>query len=150
MRSIHREIVGGFIFSNDGYVLLGKSKPGGVYPGYAMIPGGGVDEGETKVEAVTREMLEEVGLDIKDADIKLVNDTQSGESEKTLRDTHERVFVLMHFNDFYITMPKPAAELPLTSGDDFMDARWVPTADLPKLKLTDPTQITLRKLGYLQ
>lgn len=149
MRTIEREIVGGFIFSNDGHILLGKSKPGGVYPGYMMVPGGGVDEGETKEEAIKREILEEVGIDIAGATIQQVNDSQFGESEKTLRDTGERVLVKMHFNDFSITIPKLAAQIPIAADDDFTDALWIPVQNLPNLKLTDPTIATLQKLGYL-
>jgi 8-oxo-dGTP pyrophosphatase MutT (NUDIX family) len=101
MRSIHREIIGAFIFSNDGHILLGRSQPDGVYPGHSTIPGGGVDEGETLPQALQREVLEETGLDIKGAEIALVNDTQFGVSEKTLRDTGERVLAHVHFNDFH-------------------------------------------------
>jgi len=149
MRTIHREIVGGFIFSNDGYILLGKSRPGGVYPGYMTVPGGGVDEGESKEAALRREVLEEVGIDISGASIELVNDSQSGESEKVLRDTGERVFVQMHFNDFCIMLSHKAAEITITTGDDFGDASWIPTTDLAKFQLTETTLQTLRLLGYL-
>jgi 8-oxo-dGTP diphosphatase len=149
MRTINREVVSGFIFSNDGYFLLGRSQPGGVYPGYSTIPGGGVDEGETKLEALEREILEETGLTIRNGKIELANDTEFGESEKTLRDTGEKVMAHMHFNDYWIVMPKNAAELELTAGDDFADPAWVPIGELVKLKLTGPTKITLKKLGYL-
>lgn len=44
MRTIHRDIVGGFIFSKDGKVLLGKNRTGGVYEGSYVVPGGGVDD----------------------------------------------------------------------------------------------------------
>ena len=149
MRVIDREIVGGFIFSNDGYILLGKSKPGGVYPGYMMVPGGGVDENETKEDAMKREVLEEVGIDITGATIQMINGTQSGESEKILRDTDERVLVRMHFNDFSVTIPKPAATIMIKSDDDFTDAVWVPIQNLAELKLTEQTKFTLKKIGVL-
>jgi 8-oxo-dGTP pyrophosphatase MutT (NUDIX family) len=149
MRTIHREIVGGFIFSNDGHILLGRSQPGGVYQGYNTIPGGGVDEGETLAEALKREILEETGLDIQDAKIELVNDEQSGESEKILRDTGERVLAHMHFNDFRVTMPTSANDLTLQEGDDFASPEWIPVSELSELKLTEPTKITLGKLGLL-
>ena len=42
MRTIHRDIVGGFIFSKDGRLLLGKNCKGGVYEGSFVVPGGGV------------------------------------------------------------------------------------------------------------
>ena len=96
MRTIHRDIVGGFIFSNDGKLLLGKNRKGGVYEGSFVVPGGGVDDGETREAALRREMLEETGIDIQTATIQPFNQS-SGEHEKTLHETGERVFVKMKF-----------------------------------------------------
>lgn len=148
MRSINREIVGGFIFSNDGHILIGRSKPGGVYPGYMMIPGGGIEEGESKEEALKREVLEEVGVDITQASITALDSSKSGESEKLLH-TGERVLVRMHFNDFIVRIPKPAAEIPLLSGDDFIGATWVPTQKLPEYKLVGATKTRIKEMGLL-
>lgn len=67
MRTIQRDIVGAFIFSSDNKLLLGKSIKGGVYPDYWIVPGGGMEPDETKVEAVKRETLEETGIDISEA-----------------------------------------------------------------------------------
>lgn len=148
MRSIRRDIVGAFIVSNDGYLLLGHSASGGVYPDYVIVPGGGLEEGESKHEALIREILEETSLDIRDAQIELVNDTESGQSEKTLRGG-ERVLVHMSFNDFHVRMSKAVADLPLKAGDDFAEPQWVAVRDLPNLKLVESTKVTLKKLGYL-
>jgi len=63
MRTIYRDIVGAFIFSKDGYTLHGKSTRG-TYDGCWIVPGGGIEDGESKEEAGNREILEEVGLDI--------------------------------------------------------------------------------------
>ena len=73
MRTIHRDIVGGFIFSKDNKVLLGKNRQGGVYEGSYVVPGGGVDEGESQYQALRREMQEETGIDITTGKITQVN-----------------------------------------------------------------------------
>ena len=57
MRTIYRDIVGGFIFSKDAKLLLGKNRKGGVYEGCYLVPGGGVEEGETNEAALEREMM---------------------------------------------------------------------------------------------
>lgn len=41
MRTIYRDIVGGFIFSKDGKILLGQNRKGGVYEGSFVVLGGG-------------------------------------------------------------------------------------------------------------
>ena len=89
MRTIKRDITGALLFSNDGYVLIGKNVKGGVYEDLWVVPGGGIDEGESKVDATKREILEEVGIDISDARIEPVELVQTGIAEKTLRDTGE-------------------------------------------------------------
>lgn len=150
MRTIHREIVSPFIFSNDRYILLGKSRPGGVYPGYMLIPGGGVEPGESLLDAVKREVMEEVGLSLDEAVIKhIADDSSSDTSEKTLRDTGERVLVDMHFNIFRIDIPRPAAEITVKAGDDFSNVEWVAFEDLPSKKLVETTKKTLRDLDIL-
>ena len=56
MRTIKREIVGGILLSNDGHVLIEKNVKGGVYEDLWVIPGGGIDEGETAEDALKREI----------------------------------------------------------------------------------------------
>ncbi|HUC89764.1 MAG TPA: NUDIX hydrolase [Patescibacteria group bacterium] len=149
MRTIERDIVGAFIFSNDGHILLGKSRPGGVYPDFLIVPGGGVELNESKLEALHREIKEELGLDISNSNAQLINDTQSGQSEKNLRDTNERVIVKMRFFNFRVDLPLPAKEIIILLEDDFAAAEWIPVQNLPNTKITEPTQHTLKKLGYL-
>jgi len=149
MRTVHRDIVGGFIFSNDGYILLGKTGRGGSYSGYYVVPGGGVDKHETKLEALKRELLEELGIDITEAKVELIKEIQTGQSEKTLVDTGERVLVDMDFCDFIINFAQPAAKIKVTPGDDLAEAEWIPLDKLSDISMTDPMKHTLRNLGYL-
>jgi len=84
VRSIYRTIVSGLIFSKDGKLLMGQKnlKSGGVYADCWHIPGGGVDEGETQKQALRREILEEVSIDIADCQVVLADDQGSGETER--------------------------------------------------------------------
>ena len=54
----------------DGLVLLVRRAPGMTYEGFWSVPGGGVEEGETELEAALRETEEEVcavpGLEVVD------------------------------------------------------------------------------------
>lgn len=148
MKTIHRDIVGGFFFSKDNKVLLGKNRQGGVYEGSYVVPGGGIDEGETKEEALRREMLEETGVDIASGDIDLVN-TATGEHEKTLRDTGERVFAQMTFYDYRIRIPQNADDIEVKAEDDWSEPAWFSADEIRSERLSPPTKRTLQKIGFL-
>jgi len=142
MRTIHRDIVGGFIFSKDGRLLLGKNRKGGVYEGSFVVPGGGVDKGEIKEIALHREMLEETGIDINKAKVSLIY-TSSGESEKTLRDTKERVFVKMVFFNYRIDLNQNFDEVILKTEDDWCEPCWFKIDELKDINLGGPVRNTL-------
>ena len=148
MRTIHRDIVGGFIFSKDGKLLLGKNRKGGVYEGSLVVPGGGVDEGETKLQALRREMLEETGIDINEAAITELN-TASGEGEKTLRDTGERVYVKMDFYNYRVEMPLLAEDIRIIAEDDWIEPQWFAVQELRSQPLSPPTKKLLIDTGLL-
>jgi 8-oxo-dGTP pyrophosphatase MutT (NUDIX family) len=148
MRTIHRDIVGGFIFSKDNKILLGKNLSGGVYEEAFVVPGGGVDKGETKKDALQREMLEETGIDISKAKITKINFSK-GKHEKTLRDTKERVLVKMDFYDYRVDLTQKSDEISLKTEDDWDSAQWFIFQDLGDLNLSEPTRNTLLKTGII-
>lgn len=148
MRTIERTIVGGFIFSKDGYILLGKSAHGGVYTDTWLVPGGGIEPGESELEALKREVHEETHVDISDATITRIPEISLGESEKTLKDG-ERVLVKMKFYDFVVELPYPASEVDLIGGDDFESPQWHAVSSLKDLNIGSVMQATLKKLGHL-
>lgn len=149
MRTIERDIAGALIFSNDDHVLIGKNKKGGVFDDVWVIPGGGIDEGEEKEAAVIREVLEEVGLDITSADISLHPKIQRISTEKTLRETGERVIVDMTMYNYIVRIDAPANELTTVTEDDFGNAEWIPTSELPKRKYSPTITELLQLLGLI-
>jgi nucleoside triphosphatase len=148
MRTIERDIVGGFIFSKDLKVLLGKNRKGGVYEGSYVVPGGGVDDGETNEQALRREMLEETGIDVLMGEVTQIN-ISTGEHEKTLRDTGERVFVKMVFYDYHVQLPDNANHIEVTAEDDWAEPRWFTADELLSQNIGAPTRRTLQKIGFL-
>jgi 8-oxo-dGTP pyrophosphatase MutT (NUDIX family) len=148
MRTIYREIVGGYIFSRDGKLLLGKNRKGGAYEGLWVIPGGGIEEGETKKEALRRELLEETGIDIDKAKITPLGPS-SGAHEKTLRDTGERVLVEMDFFNYRVDLSGKAGEVTVRAEDDWGDPRWFEVGELESMSLGAPTRATLVAMGML-
>lgn len=151
MRTIYREIVAGLVVSGDNKFLLGMKDPkgGGVYPDCWHTPGGGIEEGETTWQALSREMAEELGLDIGEAEVTLLDDKGTGESKKTLIDTGETVLVKMKFYVYKIDYNKNASDIKVTPGDDIMKSRWVDPTSLKNIKLTPPSVELFSKLSWL-
>ncbi len=151
MRRIKREIVGALIFSRDGKLFQGKKDPakGGVYPGAWHLPGGGIEEGEDKIAALKREIMEEMGVDISPYTVELIDDVGQGESEKTL-EGGERVICEMAFNVYKIVIhDHDATDIDVSLNDDLVECTWRDIAELKNIVLTPPSQELFTRLGYL-
>ena len=61
------EVAVGVLFRPDGDFLLTSRPPGKVYAGYWEFPGGKLEPGETVVQALARELHEELGITIEAA-----------------------------------------------------------------------------------
>ena len=146
MNTINRDIVGAFIFSKDGKVLLGKNKSGGTYKGLWTVPGGGVENGESVHDALKREMLEEIGLDISSANLEPL-DLKYGESPKTINS--EIFLVKMTFHDYKVRMSQSSVDIALTDGDDFEQATWIDISELKNLGIAPPTAMTLHSFNLI-
>jgi len=68
--------VRGLIIKEEKVLLIHRFKNGAEY---WVVPGGGVEEGETKEEGLQREMREETGLEIIDFKLLTSIDTPQGE-----------------------------------------------------------------------
>ena len=109
----------------DGKVLIVRRtrKPAfGVY----TLPGGGVETGETLIEAVTREVREETALTIEPLGL-------AGYREAIVRDAHsgvERHFVILCFAARWLS-GEPVL------NDELDDARWLDPTELAALRTTE-------------
>lgn len=151
MRSISRETVAAVLFSQDGMILIGMKDPKDrMYINMWGISGGGVEEGESLETALQREILEETGIDISPYKIEFLDDTNTGEAEKRLRETGEIVLCKMKFNTYKVVLyDKKATQIPVTAGDDLIECRWVTKEELQTIPLNGPTQWLFKKMGLL-
>lgn len=149
MKTIHREIVSALIFSKDGKLLMGMKDPehGGVYPDCWHIPGGGVEPDETKEQALQREVFEETGIDTSNAKVELTDDEGSGQTEKTLKETGEKVLCNMKFNVYRIDLDTNAEQTLLNPSDDLPTLEWVLLEELSDYKLTPPSVSLFERIG---
>lgn len=146
MRTIERDIAGIFVFSADNRVLLGYT---GVYSGKLVVPGGGVHKGETHEEAARREILEEVGIDLKDVELEKIPGSNSGVSEKTLRETGEKVKVQMQFYDYIARLDKQAKDIKISTDDDLYSAQFFSVEELHGKDIAKATRSRLVQFGFL-
>lgn len=78
----NRIIVHSLIKCDDGYLLTKRSKLESTYPKYWDIPGGLVEYGELPRNALIRETLEEVGLNI--IPTKIIHEDSNYDKEKNM------------------------------------------------------------------
>lgn len=60
-------VAAGLIFDRRGRILLGQRPDGKAWPGWWEFPGGKIESGETVIDALTRELDEELGIQINTA-----------------------------------------------------------------------------------
>jgi len=125
------------VIEKDGKILLGrKVKDRGPYPNTWLIPGGGVETGESIEEAIRREIKEETGLGVKS--LQKIGVNEDNEPNKYGEMTH---YV---FHGFKV---EPAGKDEIT--DEFPTIEWVDIKDLGKLSHARPSIELFNKLGYL-
>ncbi|MDO8571627.1 MAG: NUDIX hydrolase [bacterium] len=151
LREIERVIVSAIIFSKDGKILMGRKDPkaGGVYPDSWHIPGGGIEEGESMEESLKREVMQETGIDISSAHVIKVPGVGEGVSEKTLKETGEKVLVHMQFNRFEVHLDKNADEIALNPNDDLVELQWFTPEDLMNIQQIPGGKEFFEQKGYM-
>ena len=124
--------VGAVIVDGDRVVLIKRSHP--PRQGEWSLPGGRVELGETLVEALRRELREEVGLEVEVGPIVETFD-------RIHRDAAGRVryhFVIVDF------LCRPASGV-LCAGDDACEARWATLDEVAQAGVSSYASAVLRK-----
>ena len=106
----------------------GKEPNKGLY----VLPGGGVEDGETLEQALCREILEETGLEI-------TPDINRWNKSINIIELSDRVILIA--NVFYLGLNAPK------DGDDLYDVGWFDTHSLPN-DISPAVMPILSKYGY--
>jgi len=128
--------VSALIHRNGQYLFIKQNKVGGAYPNTLHIPGGRIEPDEDPLEAIAREVEEEVGLTdlnfhVADFDWDIID--YKGEPTR---------FIFLRFTA-ELTDGEPIA------GSDAEEIVWVEKATLQTAKLNPPTIKMLKRLQLL-
>lgn len=118
--------VGALIFDGNNKVLMVRTHK---WSNLWGIPGGKTKFGETSVEALRRELLEETALEVNDIEFVLVQDCIR--SEEFYRDAH---FVLLNYRCRCAGPPE------VRLNDEAREFRWVTLEEALKMRINQPTR----------
>ena len=124
--------VGALIFRGEKLLLAERAGP--PMQGQWSLPGGVVETGETLLEALSREVLEETGLVVTEARFFEL-------FERIIRDDHgepEYHYVLVD----YVCGVAPGDSC---AGDDVSNCAWVSRADLERYEITAGTRDVIER-----
>ena len=131
----------------DNSILLIK-KNGGPYHGKLDLPGGTIEFGERPEEALKRELLEEVGIEIKEYNLfdteSVFFDWDYKEKNAQLKVHHIGIYYKVNK---YINDVKSDIEID-EQNDDSLGALFIPIKDLSREMLSPLALIELKKLGF--
>lgn len=131
----------------DNSILLIK-KNGGPYHGKLDLPGGTIEFGERPEEALKRELLEEVGIEIKEYNLfdaeSVFFDWDYKEKNIQLKVHHIGIYYKVNK---YINDVKSDIEID-EQNDDSLGALFIPIKDLSREMLSPLALIELKKLGF--
>lgn len=126
------------VIERDRDLLFGKKKANvGPYPNTWHLIGGGVDEGESLIDGVKREIKEEAGIEVEIG--KSLGFDEDYEPNKHGEITH---YIFLVFLAQYVSGH-------IKADDDIEKLEWIPKEKLSHIELNKPSIKLFRQMGYL-
>ncbi len=121
------------VISENGRILLVQHEKYGKK--YWLLPGGGVEYGETLAETGKRELKEETNLDVEIGDLLFV-------SESIPLDHHRHVI------NYYFEGKLAGGDIQVGDDSVLRDVQWLPVEEIPNITMYPDTKLEL--LEYIQ
>ncbi len=126
------------VIERDHDLLFGKKKTNvGPYPNTWHLIGGGVDDGESLLDAIKREIKEEAGIEVEIN--RSLGFNEDYEPNKHGEITH---YIFLVFLAKYISGEVKA-------DDDIEKIEWIPKNKLSEIELNKPSIKLFKQMGYL-
>ncbi|MFG1172209.1 nucleoside triphosphatase NudI [Erwiniaceae bacterium CAU 1747] len=132
------------VIQNDGEFLLCKmASDRGVFPGQWALPGGGMEPGETMETALRREIMEELGEELRITDVNpwaFRDDIRT----KTYPDgTTEEIYMI------YLIFDCVSTNRNITFNEEFQEITWASSEVIKSMDLNEATRVTFAQKGLI-
>lgn len=132
------------VIQNDGEFLLCKmASDRGVFPGQWALPGGGMEPGETMETALRREIMEELGEELRIEDVKpwaFRDDIRT----KTYPDgSTEEIYMI------YLIFDCVSTNRNIMFNEEFQEITWVSSEAMKSMDLNEATRVTFAQKGLI-
>jgi mutator protein MutT len=124
----HKHIGVAIIVNQDKQILIDKRLPTGLMANLWEFPGGKIEEGETVIDCIEREIKEELGIDIK---------------------VNEHLIDINHtYSQFFLTLSVYFAQIiaGIPQSLECAEIRWVKANELPQFEFPEANQIIIQRL----
>ena len=126
MKNIESVVIG--VIQKDTHVFIAKRRPNVFLGGLWEFPGGKVEAGETLFQALARELKEEVGIDVQDAQL-----WYQDQIEYPDREVHLSFWMVDEF------LGEPVS-------NESQEVRWVPVSSLENFEFPPGSHAVISRL----
>ncbi|MBS0615814.1 MAG: nucleoside triphosphatase NudI [Verrucomicrobia bacterium] len=129
--------------ASDEYLICKTPKNRGIYPGQWCCPGGGIEPDEKMMEALHREIAEELGSALRISEITPWTFSDDIREKIHADGTREWVYMI------YLIFDCLAENTDIEPNEEFVEFAWVPAENLKNYDLNAATRLTFEQKGFL-
>jgi len=132
------------VIQNEGEFLLCKmASDRGVFPGQWALPGGGMEPGETMETALRREIMEELGEELRITEVKPWTFRDDIRTKTYPDGTTEEIYMI------YLIFDCVSTNRNVTFNEEFQEITWVSSEAMKSMDLNEATRVTFAQKGLI-